>query len=207
MSFFNKIIPLAIEDYRKTGVLPSLTIAQACLESNFGRSGLATRANNLFGIKGEWNGRYVEMETTEYVRGKPIRVIARFRAYPSWSESIADHSMLFTRLTRYRGVLKAKNYREACRAVAKAGYATDPNYAEKLIALIEKYKLYEIDEQAKGEEEMKPAKVILGDKTITGLYDDKKGITYVPVRDVVQFFGGAVKWMGGDENKVEVRKM
>lgn len=149
--FIAKIAPLAVSDMKSTGVPASLTIAQAALESSWGGSGLALKANNLFGIKGIGPAGSANYQTTEYVNGKPIRVNAEFRAYNNWSESIADHSELIAggvswNRNLYRGVLGADG-RTAAREIAAAGYATDPNYASLLIGLMDQYDLYQYDEE------------------------------------------------------------
>ena len=143
--FFSKIKPLVIADMKKSGILASLTAAQAFIESNKGNSGLAVKANNLFGIKGTYKGASVKMLTTEFIGGKYIKVNADFRKYPSWAESIADHSAMFNRMARYKNLRGETNYKSACKNVRLDGYATDPNYTEKLISVIERYKLYEWD--------------------------------------------------------------
>ena len=147
-SFLKKIKPMVIADMKKTRILASLTAAQAFIESNKGNSGLTTKANNLFGIKGEYKGQSVTMKTTEYVKGKAVRVDAAFRKYPSWVESIADHSSLFNRLARYKNLRGCVNYKKACQYVKEDGYATSPTYTQTLISCIEKYKLYEWDQEA-----------------------------------------------------------
>lgn len=148
--FINKIGLMAREDMSKTSILASLTIAQAILESNWGRSSLSQEPNNnLFGIKGEYNGSYVTFPTQEYENGKWVTINAKFRKYPSWKESIADHSALFNRLDRYKNLRGCKDYRLACKYVREDGYATDPSYTTKLINLIEKYHLNRFDDVVK----------------------------------------------------------
>lgn len=149
-AFFDKIKPYVIQDMEQTGILASLTAAQAFIESNHGNSGLTQKANNLFGIKGSYNGQSVRMLTTEYYNGVAVRVYANFRKYPSWAESIADHSALFNRLARYKNLRGETNYIKACNNVAADGYATSPTYATTLINTINKYKLYEWDAEALG---------------------------------------------------------
>lgn len=139
-SFNEKIKPLVIADMKKTGILASLTAAQAFIESNKGNSGLTTKANNLFGIKGKYNGQSVNMLTTEYYNGVAKRVYADFRKYPSWVESIADHSALFNRLERYKNLRGCTDFVQACKNVQNDGYATSPTYAQTLINTIQKYK-------------------------------------------------------------------
>lgn len=148
IEFLNKIKADVIADMRNTKILASLTAAQAFIESNKGNSGLTTKANNLFGMKGDYNGSYVTMNTKEYVQGNYITVSAKFRKYPSWKESIADHSSLFNRLSRYTNLRGLTDYKLACKYVKDDGYATSPTYTSTLINVIEKYKLYEWDKEA-----------------------------------------------------------
>ena len=144
-SFLKVLKPYVLQDMKKTSILASLTAAQAFIESNKGNSGLTTKANNLFGIKGSYNGQSVTMKTTEYVNGVAVRVDAQFRKYPSWLESIADHSRLFNTSKRYENLRGCLDYKQACVNVQKDGYATSPTYANTLIKTIEKYELYEWD--------------------------------------------------------------
>lgn len=143
--FLEIIKEMAIDDMKKTGVLASLTIAQALLESQYGNSGLTKSANNLFGIKGEYKGQSITLPTAEYENGMRKIIQAKFRKYPSWEASLEDHSNFLKQYKRYTKVLSAKDYKKACHAIEAAGYATDPQYAEKLINLIERYKLYAYD--------------------------------------------------------------
>jgi len=140
-AFINKIGPMAAADMKKSGILASLTIAQAILESGWGKSGLTTAANNLFGIKGTYNGQGYTCKTQEWDGSKYITVDATFRKYPSWAESLADHSDLFNRLDRYKNLRGLTDYKLACQYVREDGYATDPNYTSKLVSLIETYDL------------------------------------------------------------------
>ncbi|MEB3103098.1 glucosaminidase domain-containing protein [Ferviditalea candida] len=150
--FIKSLAPYAVEDMRKSRVPASLTIAQGCLESADGNSGLTQDANNLFGIKGTGPAGSVLKWTTEYVNGVAQRVQAYFRAYHDWGESVADHSALLVNglswdPNRYRNVLGVDG-RTAAREIQAAGYATDPNYAEKLIAIMDEYNLYQYDMEA-----------------------------------------------------------
>ena len=150
-SFLAKLKPFVISDMKASGILASLTAAQAFIESNKGNSGLTQKANNLFGIKGTYQGQFVKMWTTEYYNGVPQRVLASFRAYPSWRESIADHSDLFNRLKRYENLRGLKDYQLACKYVQQDGYATSPTYTQTLLSCINKYKLYLLDAEVTGE--------------------------------------------------------
>jgi flagellum-specific peptidoglycan hydrolase FlgJ len=139
MNFIDKILPGAKRAHAEYGVLPSLTLSQAILESNSGKSSIG---NNIFGIKATatWKGKKQLVWTTEYIKGVKTKVQAWFRDYDSIDESILDHAKLLT-LTRYKPVVASKDYKEACIQVQKCGYATDPKYATKLISIIEQNKL------------------------------------------------------------------
>ena len=149
-SFFAKLKPYVINDMRKTGILASLTAAQAFIESSKGNSGLTQKANNLFGIKGFFNGQSVKMWTTEYYNGVAKRVLADFRKYPTWQESVNDHSGLFNRLARYKNLRGCTDYVKACNYVQADGYATSPTYATTLLEKINMFKLYQWDAEVLG---------------------------------------------------------
>lgn len=142
VTFLETIKPYVIQDMIQTGILASLTASQALIESNKGNSGLAVQGNNLFGIKGKYNGQCVTMSTTEYYGGVAYKVMAEFRKYPSWAESIADHSALFNKKERYRNLRNCQDYEEACINVKQDGYATSPTYASTLMNPIRKYNLW-----------------------------------------------------------------
>ncbi|AMV61168.1 N-acetylmuramoyl-L-alanine amidase [Pediococcus damnosus] len=149
--FIQTIAPYAKEMHQSYGVLPSITIAQAILESDWGTSQLSERYNNYFGMKGTIYQTTKEMKTEEFVNGKWITVTARFRVYNSWKDSVKDHTMLFVNGTnwnrnQYKNVLTAKNYKTAAQALYTAGYATDPGYPNKLIEIIQSYQLEKYDQ-------------------------------------------------------------
>lgn len=141
--FISKIAPAAMEDWQAYGVPASLTIAQAILESGWGKSELATKANNLFGVKGVGPAGSYRKVSDEYVDGQKIEKASDFRKYNSWSESIRDHTEFLLK-PRYAKVIGA-DWQTACKEVHEAGYATDPKYTDKLIERIVEYKLYEYD--------------------------------------------------------------
>lgn len=148
MEFINQIGVLAQNDMKNTGVLASLTIAQAILESGWGKSSLSTVGKALFGIKAStsWKGKVYNAKTQECYDGSTfVTINAAFRAYDSWEESISDHSALLCSLSRYKDVIGETDYKKACKAIHSAGYATDPKYADKLINLIETYNLNQFD--------------------------------------------------------------
>jgi hypothetical protein len=90
--------------------------------------------------------------TTEYIKGKATKVQAQFKHYPSWRESIVDHSTLLNR-KRYAKVVGTRDWKVAIREIYIAGYATDPAYPSKLMNMIERYELYNYDIQAFREED------------------------------------------------------
>jgi len=146
--FIEKVGSLASNDMHTSGVLASLTIAQAILESGWGNSALAVNANALFGIKATtaWKGKVYSKETQECYDGVSFTTIeALFRAYDSWEESINDHSDFLVANSRYAAVIGETDYKTACTAIKAAGYATDPDYANKLVNLIEQYDLTAYD--------------------------------------------------------------
>ena len=146
--FIERVGALATADMQKSGVLASLTIAQAILESGWGKSGLTVKGNALFGIKAgtSWTGAVYSGKTQECYDGVTFTTVTGlFRAYGSWAESVADHSDLLSRNARYKAVIGERDYKAACRAIAAAGYATDPKYADKLVQIIETYALTAYD--------------------------------------------------------------
>lgn len=149
--FITTIVPMAQQSMKKYHIPASIIIAQAALESNFGQSELAEKYNNLFGVKAGFWEPGVDLPTIEYVDGQRMEVEQRFRVYRSWKQSILAHAKLLAHGTswneqQYEEVLQAKNYQAAAYALQNAGYATDPNYAQKLIQMIETYQLYRWDE-------------------------------------------------------------
>ena len=149
--FINKYKYAAIIDGALTGVPPSITLAQAILESGWGKSTLATNGNNFFGIKKhDWTGKTIVLPTQEYVNGAYLDVNAEWRAYPNAFSSFNDHSKFLIDNTRYADLfsLDFKDYKGWSYGLKSAGYATSPTYAIKLINLIESYNLNRFDKRA-----------------------------------------------------------
>ena len=146
--FIQSVAPGAINGWKKYGVLPSITVAQAILESGWGQSSLSTQAHNLFGIKGSYNGHSVTMRTREVYGGRSVYVNANFRAYSNNSESVEDHGNFLYVNSRYHNLLGDTNYASVARKLRADGYATDPNYANSLIRLVETYNLNQLDSVA-----------------------------------------------------------
>ena len=140
-SYISQYSELAVSEMRRSGIPASITMAQAILESNIGRSDLATVANNHFGIKCHvaWEGKrfyYDDDEKDEC-----------FRVYENPVESFRDHSIFLLTRDRYKGLfdLDPLDYKAWARGLKSAGYATNPRYAPMLIKIIEEEKLYQLD--------------------------------------------------------------
>lgn len=146
--FIASVAPGAISGWNKYGVLPSITVAQAIIESGWGRSGLSTQAHNLFGIKGSYNGNSVTMPTREVYGGRSVYVNDAFRAYANNSESVEDHGNFLYSNSRYHNLLGDTNYASVSRKLQQDGYATDPSYANTLIRTVQLYGLNQLDSVA-----------------------------------------------------------
>lgn len=148
--FIERLVPHAQELQDGYGVLPSIILGQAILESNWGKSTLASKYNNLFGIKAYGDQKKVSLETKEFVNEEWITIQGDFKVYDSWEQSMDDHTQLFVQgvdwnPALYEKVITATNYQEAAQALQDAGYATDPGYAQKIIQVIETYRLNQYD--------------------------------------------------------------
>ncbi|MBC2343491.1 GW domain-containing glycosaminoglycan-binding protein [Listeria welshimeri] len=149
--FIQSIANDAQDLQKEEKILTSVTLAQAILESNWGKSGLSTSGNNLFGIKGSYEGNSVSMGTQEFSNGKAFHTQANFRKYPDKKASLVDHAQLFVNgvsgnANLYSAVIGETDYKKAAYAIQDAGYATDPAYAEKLISTIKNYNLDKYDQ-------------------------------------------------------------
>lgn len=152
-NFINSVKDYAIELSNKYGLYASVMIAQAIHESGWGQSGLSLPPHhNLFGIKGDYNGKSVTMRTWEDDgKGNPYYINAPFRSYPTYKESMEDNAKLLKNGVGwnpkiYQGTWKANttSYRDATKALTGT-YATDTRYADKLNAIIESYNLTQYD--------------------------------------------------------------
>ena len=139
--YIERYSPLAVEQMRVHKIPASITLAQGLLESGAGYSELARKSNNHFGIKcgGRWNGPSVRHDDDARQEC--------FRAYGNPVESYEDHSLFLKRGARYAFLfdLDITDYKGWARGLKKAGYATDPSYANRLITIIEDYELYKYD--------------------------------------------------------------
>ena len=144
-NFIESVAQGAINGWTKYGVLPSVTVAQAILESGWGQSALSTQAHNLFGIKGSYNGQYVTMQTREVYNGQSYYIYDNFRKYANNSESVEDHGNFLYSNSRYANLLGDQSYASVARKLQSDGCATDPSYASSLIKLVEMYNLTQLD--------------------------------------------------------------
>ncbi|WP_413510076.1 flagellar assembly peptidoglycan hydrolase FlgJ [Serratia liquefaciens] len=129
-----------------SGIPHQLIVAQAALESGWGQREIpaadGSPSYNLFGIKagGSWDGPVTEITTTEFEQGTAKKIKAKFRVYGSYVEAMADYVKLLTNNPRYAGVANARSPEQAAQALQQAGYATDPQYASKLVSVIQQMK-------------------------------------------------------------------
>lgn len=145
--FIAQIGPPAQASWKLTGIPASFTVAEAALESGWGKSQLAQEAFNLFGVKADpsWHGEVLSLPTREYLHGKWIMVQARWRKYSDWSGSIGDHAAFLRSNPRYSTAFQTTDAIAFTRAIAEAGYATDPNYAKKIGDVIHDRNLLALD--------------------------------------------------------------
>ncbi|RXZ32838.1 flagellar assembly peptidoglycan hydrolase FlgJ [Oxalobacteraceae bacterium CAVE-383] len=142
-AFQSDMTPAAEEASKTTGIPAKFMMAQAALESGWGkhviRNADGSSSNNLFGIKATagWKGKVVEATTTEYVHGVATRKVEKFRAYDTPADSFRDYASLLRNNPRYEKVLaSAQDMSGFAQGLQRAGYATDPRYAEKLTRII-----------------------------------------------------------------------
>ncbi|HYE33911.1 flagellar assembly peptidoglycan hydrolase FlgJ [Methylocaldum sp.] len=148
--FVTALWPHAQEAAAELGVDPKLLLAQAALETGWGKT-MAARGNdghshNLFGIKADrhWTGQHVTARTLEYADGIAVRDRAAFRAYNDYAESFRDYVNFLKTNPRYAAALEhTDNPRQFMASLQKAGYATDPNYARKVLSIYEEHRAFE----------------------------------------------------------------
>ncbi|WP_355660205.1 flagellar assembly peptidoglycan hydrolase FlgJ [Halomonas salifodinae] len=142
-AFVERLAEPARRASEATGVPAELILAQAALETGWGRHGIPARdggeSHNLFGIKAgrHWRGETTEIVTHEYIDGRRTRISDSFRVYDSYAEAFTDYARLIGTNPRYAEVTRAGDAAQAARALQAGGYATDPQYANKLIAVMD----------------------------------------------------------------------
>ena len=147
--FIDMIGKAAVAEYERFKILPSLTIAQAILESNWGKSMLSQKAHNYFGMKAGsgWKGATYNAKTQEQTpAGQAFTISAAFRAYPNVQAGIRGY-YVFLQYPRYQNLKGVTDYKKACKLIKEDGWATDVKYTDKLVSLIEKYGLTKYDEE------------------------------------------------------------
>ncbi|KML24107.1 flagellar rod assembly protein FlgJ [Leclercia adecarboxylata] len=145
-SFIMRLMQPALDAARKTGIPHQLIIAQAALESGWGSKEIPTQhgkpSHNLFSVKAtpDWKGETTEITTTEYINGVAQKMKSAFRVYKSYAEALSDYTALLTTNPRYQNALNASSPEKIAHGLQAGGYATDPEYAKKLISIIKQVK-------------------------------------------------------------------
>ncbi|RZA12950.1 MAG: flagellar assembly peptidoglycan hydrolase FlgJ, partial [Proteobacteria bacterium] len=148
--FIATMLPMAEKAAARIGVDPKVLVAQAALETGWGKSIMraddGSNSHNLFGIKatGNWKGENARAITSEFRDGQMVKETADFRSYDSYEDSFHDLVSLLQNNDRYQGVVKsADNPEQFVKELQKAGYATDPNYASKISSIAKQMQGYE----------------------------------------------------------------
>ncbi|MBN3812377.1 flagellar assembly peptidoglycan hydrolase FlgJ [Paraburkholderia sp. Ac-20347] len=143
-AFVNKLATGAQQASATTGIPARFIVGQAALESGWGKREImkadGSTSHNVFGIKAtkDWTGKTVTTMTTEYVHGKPQRVAEKFRAYDSYEEAMTDYASMLKNNPRYASVINGSHSAESfAHGMQRAGYATDPHYAKKLLSIMQ----------------------------------------------------------------------
>lgn len=144
-SFFDAMGPLAQAIAPKYDLYPSVMLAQAALESQYGKSQLSFDYNNYFGIKAHDGHQSVRLKTTEYYNNTPETITDGFCVYRNPADSFSDYAKLLGTSQIYASVPGADSPNAAARAIQASGYATDPYYASKIISIITEYDLQRFD--------------------------------------------------------------
>ena len=141
-NFLSRMKEHAIAASNATGIPAKFLLGHAALESGWGKGEIRTAdgspSHNLFGIKAgrNWKGATVDVTTTEYVDGAPRKMVQTFRAYASYAQAFQDYASLLQNSPRYAAVLKQSDGAGFAQGLQRAGYATDPQYAEKLTRIL-----------------------------------------------------------------------
>ncbi|MDL2284693.1 flagellar assembly peptidoglycan hydrolase FlgJ [Oxalobacter sp. OttesenSCG-928-P03] len=142
-AFTDQMMPHAEKASKTTGIPPEFMLAQAALETGWGKKQMlhpdGSPSHNLFGIKANnWNGKTVDVLTSEFENGKMIKKVEKFRAYDSYADSFRDYAKLLSENPRYEKVMNAQDPATFAYGLQRAGYATDPEYGSKLVRVINK---------------------------------------------------------------------
>jgi len=148
--FVSQFLPAAVAAGRELGVAPQGLLAQAALESGWGKREIkhadGSNSFNLFGIKADksWQGPVAQVMTTEYVKDAPTKRVERFRAYASYEAGFQDYVSMMKKSPRYSKLLNVADANQYAQGLQKAGYATDPRYAAKLSSMLQGKLLREV---------------------------------------------------------------
>lgn len=143
---------IAENEFRKNPLFNSVVIAQACLETGYGKSSLMIKANAIFGIKATkaWKGKVYNSKTKECYDGVTnVTIDACFRAYSSFADSISDYFDLICKNSRYKKAINSSSPEECIKAIKDGGYATDPKYVDSILKIIKSNKLEQYDRKEK----------------------------------------------------------
>ena len=149
--FIKRVGDYAVKHYSKHKILPSLTIAQAILESSWGKSELAVKAHNYFGMK--WTegcgcSFYAKTTGEQRADGSYYKIVAKFRSYKTMNKGLAGYYKFIDSKPWYNNLKGVKSYKKACKLIKEDGWATSINYTKSLIKIIEMYNLTKYDEKA-----------------------------------------------------------
>ncbi|MGE0406197.1 MAG: glycoside hydrolase family 73 protein [Candidatus Korobacteraceae bacterium] len=143
--FLDTATHAALAASRSSRLPAGVTVAQAALESAWGRSRLSREAHNYFGIKAHGSHPWIELPTTEVEKGTAVRVRARFALYRSMEECFTDRDLLILKSPRYRAARAAAANPEEFICSLALHWATDPQYADKLLRVYRSNKLSDLD--------------------------------------------------------------
>ena len=145
--FIAAISPAAKASAATTKIPASFTVAEAALESGWGSSQLAQEGKNLFGVKADraWTGQTLTMRTREFIHGQWVLVPAQWRKYADWLGCLEDHAAFLLDNPRYKAAFEHADGEGFAHVVAAAGYATDPDYANKVCSVITSHGLATLD--------------------------------------------------------------
>ena len=148
--FISTMLPMAERAAKRIGVDPRYLVAQAALETGWGKKMIAQRdgssSHNLFGIKtgSSWKGDSARATTTEFEKGREVKEVASFRAYNSFEQSFQDYVSFLQNNDRYQGALdSAARPEQFMKELQRAGYATDPHYARKVNQIAKQMQVYQ----------------------------------------------------------------
>ncbi len=141
-NFIQDILRDGLQASKETGVPPQFILGHAALESGWGKyipqKSDGKSSFNIFSVKAskDWKGETVDVSTTEYVNGKPVNKVEKFKSYGSYTEAFSDYVATLKNNSRYQSVFNSQTSNDFAKSLQKAGYATDPQYANKLEQVI-----------------------------------------------------------------------